>query len=54
MLVIVTTAFSLCLWIAMWSIGVKALDGMLLVLTIIMLAVGIKMLMAYLPGGQKS
>jgi hypothetical protein len=49
-LVTVTTAFALCLWIVLWSIGVKALDGMLLVLTLVLLAVGAKMLMAHLPG----
>lgn len=42
--------FSLCLWVALWSTGVKALDGMLLALAIIVVAAGIKMLSAYLPG----
>ena len=36
--------FALCLWIVMWSIGVKALDGMLLVLLIVVVAAGIKIL----------
>ena len=50
MLVIVTAAFALCLWVVLWSIGVKALDGMLLVLTFVMLAVGVQMLLRFLPG----
>ena len=54
MLVIVTAAFSLCLWVTLWSIGVKALDGMLLVLTIVMLAVGAQMLLRFLPGRGQS
>jgi hypothetical protein len=42
--------FALCLWIVLWSIGVKALDGMILVLLIVVLSVAVKMLSAYLPG----
>jgi hypothetical protein len=45
-----TVTFSLCLWVALWSIGVKALDGMLLALAIIVVAAGIKILSGYLPG----
>jgi hypothetical protein len=45
-----TITFSLCLWVALWSIGVKALDGMLLALAIIVVAAGIKMLTAFMPG----
>ena len=44
-----TITFSLCLWVALWAIGVKALDGMLLALAIIVVAAGIKLLSAYLP-----
>jgi hypothetical protein len=42
--------FSLCLWVVLWSIGVKALDGMILVLLIVVIAAGIKILSGYLPG----
>jgi hypothetical protein len=42
--------FALCLWIVMWSIGVKALDGILLVLLIVVVAAGIKILSVYRPG----
>ena len=41
--------FALCLWIVLWAIGVKALDGMLLVLLIVVVAAGIKILSVYLP-----
>ena len=45
-----TVTFALCLWVALWSIGVKALDGMLLALAIIIVAAGISMLASHLPG----
>jgi hypothetical protein len=45
--------FALCIWIAMWSVGVKALDGMILVLLIVVLAVAVKMLAAFLPGNSR-
>ena len=47
---ILTATAGLCLWIVLWSIGVKALDGMILVLLIVVLSVAVKMLSAYLPG----
>ena len=45
--------FALCIWIALWSIGVKALDGMILVLLIVILAVAAKMLAAHLPSQSR-
>ena len=45
-----TVTFSLCLWVALWAIGVKALDGMLLALAIIIVAAAAKILSSYLPG----
>ena len=46
-------AFSLCIWVALWSIGVKALDGMILVLAILVVAAAIKMLWVYLPSQSR-
>ena len=40
--------FALCLWIALWSIGVKALDGMLLVLAIVVVAAGLRVVAGHL------
>jgi hypothetical protein len=45
-----TVTFSLCLWVALWAIGVKALDGMLLSLAIVVVAAAVSMLSAHLPG----
>lgn len=49
MLVPLTATLSLSLWIVLWSIGVKAVDGFLLVLLFVVVAVGVKVLLQYLP-----
>jgi hypothetical protein len=43
-----TVTFALCLWVALWALGVKALDGMILTLAIIVVAAGLKMLSSHL------
>jgi hypothetical protein len=44
------TTAALCLWVILWAIGVKALDGIILALLIVIVAAGIHILSAYLPG----
>ena len=44
-----TATLSLSMWIVLWSIGVKAVDGFLLVLLIILVAAGVRVLLQYLP-----
>jgi len=50
---VAAVTFSLCLWVALWSIGVKALDGMILVLAIVVLAAAIKILSVFLPSQSR-
>ena len=38
MQILVATVFSLCLWIILWALDVKALDGFLLVIAIVLSA----------------
>jgi hypothetical protein len=49
MLMPTVATFSLAVWIVLWSIGVKAIDGFLLVLAVLVVAAGIKVLLQYLP-----
>ena len=44
------TTAAMCIWIVLWSLGVKAIDGFLLVLLIVVVAGGLKILSGYLPG----
>jgi site-specific recombinase len=46
-------SFSLCLWVALWSLGTKALDGMILVLAILIVAAAIKILSVFLPSQSR-
>jgi hypothetical protein len=44
------TTIALCIWVALWAIGVKALDGMILALLIIVVTAGVKILASHLTG----
>ena len=49
MLLPTVATFSLSLWIVLWSIGVKTLDGFLLVLLFVLIAAGVKVIQQYIP-----
>lgn len=49
-----TTTLALCLWVVLWSVGVKGFDGILLTVVIVLIGATLKMLTRYLPGAQKS
>ena len=46
------TTFAMIVWIVMWSIGAKALDGFLVATVIITLAATVRILKPYLPGRE--
>jgi len=50
-LVLVTT-FGLVIWIVMWAIGAKAIDGFMITTLVIVLGVAGRMLAPYLPGRE--
>jgi hypothetical protein len=49
MLLPTVATFSLAMWIVLWSIGVKAIDGFMLVLLFLLVAAGIKVVLQYMP-----
>ena len=49
-----TTTLALCLWVSLWSVGVKGFDGFMLTIVIVLVAATLKMLTRYLPGAEKS
>jgi len=53
MLVPLTATFALGLWIVLWSIGVKAVDGFLLVLLLVVVAAGVRVVLQYLPTSRR-
>jgi hypothetical protein len=53
MVVLFTSVAGLCLWIVLWAMGVKAIDGISFVLVLVALAVGIQHMLRYLPGRRE-
>ena len=51
---LITTIFSLALWIVLWAIGLKSFDGFLIALFFITIAAGGRLLAPYLPGSGPS
>jgi len=49
-----TTALALCLWVVLWALGVKAVDGILLTVVIVLVAATVRALGRYLPGSDRA
>ncbi len=49
---VLATTFAMIVWVVMWSIGVKAIDGFLVATVIITLAATVRILKPYLPGRE--
>ena len=52
MIVVVSVALGMILWIVLWSLGASGFDGGMLFLLIVLLAATVKGLAGYLPGNQ--
>jgi hypothetical protein len=50
---IATATSGLCLWIVLWAIGIKAIDGMLIVVAMVLIAIGLRNLSSLLPGRRQ-
>lgn len=46
---IVASTVGLVIWIVLWSIGAKSFDAFMLTVTIVIVAAGVRMGLAYLP-----
>jgi hypothetical protein len=53
MVLLFTTSFALVLWIVLWALGLKAFDGGLIALLLILLAATAQFASAYLPGNRR-
>lgn len=47
------TTFAFCLWVIMWGLGVGGFDGMMVTLTIVVIAGTIVGLKRFLPSAQR-
>jgi len=53
MVTLFTSVAGLCLWIVLWALSIKAIDGIAIVLTLVALAVGLQQMLSYLPGRRE-
>jgi hypothetical protein len=53
MLVLITTVAGLCLWIVLWALNIKGVDGIAIVLLLVALALGLQQMLTYLPGRRE-
>jgi hypothetical protein len=49
---ILTGAAGLCLWIVVWALGVSGFDAILIAVGMVVVSIGIRNLLPFLPGRQ--
>jgi hypothetical protein len=47
---IITATVGLCIWIILWSLNVSGLDAIGLALVMVLVAIGVRNLLPFLPG----
>ena len=48
--VILTATAGLCLWIVLWSLNISGLDSILIGIVMVLIALGVRQLLPFLPG----
>ncbi len=47
---ILTATAGLCIWIVVWSLSVSGLDAIMIAIVMVLIAIGVRNLLPYLPG----
>jgi hypothetical protein len=47
---ILTAAAGLCIWIIIWSLNVSGLDAIMIAVVMVLIAIGVRNLLPFLPG----
>jgi hypothetical protein len=47
---ILTATAGLCIWIVIWALNVSGLDAIMIAIVMVLVAIGIRNLLPYLPG----
>lgn len=47
---ILTATAGLCLWIVLWALNISGFDAILIAVVMVLVAIGIRNLLPYLPG----
>lgn len=50
---ILTATAGLCLWIVLWSLNVSGFDSILIAIGMVLIAIGVRQLLPYLPGRRE-
>ena len=50
--IVLATTAGLIVWIVLWSLGAKAIDGFMITTVIVLLGATARMLVPYLPGAK--
>jgi hypothetical protein len=50
---ILTATAGLCLWIVLWSLNVSGFDSILIAVAMVLIAIGVRQLLPYLPGRRE-
>jgi hypothetical protein len=50
---ILTATAGLVLWVVLWSLNVKGFDGILIAGAMVLIAIGVRQLLPYLPGRRQ-
>ncbi len=47
---VLTATAGLCIWIVLWSLNVSGLDAIMITIVMVLIALGVRNLLPYLPG----
>jgi hypothetical protein len=47
---VLTATAGLCIWIVVWSLNVSGLDAIMIAIVMVLIAIGVRNLLPYLPG----
>jgi hypothetical protein len=47
---VLTATAGLCIWIIIWALNVSGLDAILIAIVMILIAIGVRNLLPFLPG----
>ena len=47
---ILTATAGLCIWIVIWALNVSGLDAIMIAIVMVLIAIGVRNLLSYLPG----
>ena len=50
---ILTATAGLCIWIVIWSLNVSGLDAILITIAMVLIAIGARGVLPYLPGRRE-